>query len=247
MIWMGLLTVCVVCSCQHEQKQQQTMQKDSSDQPAVKTTEEAPAAVSDLEQSLIDKGLVNLQSVDATIIVDLRYSTANNFVGIDVYGDFVNAYMQPEPARMLAKANAYLKESHPEYTLYIFDAVRPRRVQQILWDTLDYPEKEKRKYVASPQEGSIHNYGAAVDLTIAGPDGKPLDMGTDFDHFGVLAYPVREQEMLDAGKLTKEQVSNRQLLREVMMRAGFSPITSEWWHFNAMSRAAADKIYGIVE
>ena len=200
-----------------------------------------------LEQSLIDKGLVNVQSVDSTILVDLRYSTTNNFVGVDVYGALDNAYLQAEPARRLAQANAYLKEREPDYTLYIFDAVRPRRVQQILWDTLDYPEKEKPKYVANPQEGSIHNYGAAVDLTIADASGSPLDMGTGFDYFGVLAYPTKEEEMLAQGKLTSEQIANRQLLRTVMTRAGFTPIKTEWWHFNAFSRKEADQKYGIVE
>lgn len=200
-----------------------------------------------LEQSLIDKGLVNVQTLDSSIRVDLRYSTTNNFVGIDVYGALNRAYLQPEPARRLARANAYLKEREPDYTLYVFDAVRPRRVQQILWDTLDYPEKEKPKYVANPQEGSIHNYGAAVDLTIAGDDGQPLDMGTEFDYFGALAYPTQEQAMLDQGKLRAEQVAHRQLLREVMTQAGFTPINTEWWHFNAFSREEADQRYGIVE
>ena len=208
-----------------------------------------PAApkVGPLEQSLIDKELVNVQAVDSTIRVDLRYSTTNNFVGIDVYGELENAYLQAEPARRLAQANAYLKEREPGYTLYVFDAVRPRRVQQILWDTLDYPLADKPKYVADPQKGSIHNYGAAVDLTIAGADGQPLDMGTDFDYFGVLAYPTKEEELLAAGQLTSEQIANRQLLRDVMTRAGFSPITTEWWHFNAFSRREADQRYGIVE
>ncbi|MGB3780613.1 MAG: M15 family metallopeptidase [Tunicatimonas sp.] len=206
-----------------------------------------PEAVGPLEQSLIDKGLVNVQTVDSTIRVDLRYSTTNNFVGVDVYGELENAYLQAEPARRLAQANAYLKERQPDYTLYVFDAVRPRRVQQILWDTLDYPLADKPKYVANPQEGSIHNYGAAVDLTIAGADGQPIDMGTDFDYFGVLAYPTKEKELLAAQQLTAEQVANRHLLRDVMTRAGFSPITTEWWHFNAFSRQEADRRYGIVE
>ena len=207
----------------------------------------APASVGPLEQSLIDKGLVNVQTVDSTIQVDLRYSTTNNFVGVDVYGDLENAYLQTEPARRLAQANAFLKERAPGHTLYVFDAVRPRRVQQILWDTLDYPLADKPKYVANPQEGSIHNYGAAVDLTIADVSGQPIDMGTDFDYFGVLAYPTKEEELLAQGKLTPEQIANRRLLRDMMTRAGFSPITTEWWHFNAFSRREADRRYGIVE
>lgn len=205
------------------------------------------ATVDTLEQSLLNAGLVNVQDIDPTIRVDLRYSTSNNFVGVDVYGDLVNAYLQEEPAQRLARANQLLQEKRPGYRLYIFDAVRPRRVQQILWDTLDYPEADKPKYVADPQEGSIHNYGAAVDLTISDAAGQPIDMGTDFDYFGVLAYPTKEEEMRAQGKLTDEQIANRRLLREVMTQSGFSPIKTEWWHFNAFSRAEADRRYGIVE
>ena len=232
----------------------QTTTEDTSAGAAEPDSTSMPVAVSSdslridtLEQSLIDKGLVNVQSIDSSIRVDLRYSTTNNFVGVDVYGDLNNAYLQEEPARRLAQANAYLKEREPDYTLYVFDAVRPRRVQQILWDTLDYPEREKPKYVANPQEGSIHNYGAAVDLTVADARGKPLDMGTGFDYFGVLAYPTKEEELLAQGKLTEKQLANRRLLREVMTQAGFTPIKTEWWHFNAFSRKEADRRYGIVE
>ena len=230
------------CSAPSETAQTSVVEPDT-----LPTITEARPLPSPLEQQMIDQGLVNVQSLDSTIRVDLRYSTTNNFVGVDVYGDLENAYLQPEPARMLAQANAYLKEQHPSYTLYIFDAARPRQVQQILWDTLDYPAAEKPKYVADPQKGSIHNYGAAVDLTIAGPDGQPLDMGTHYDYFGVLAYPTQEATMLAQGKLTQAQVDNRKLLRTVMGQAGFSSIKTEWWHFNAFSRAEADRRYGIVE
>jgi len=208
---------------------------------------ESTDKVSPLEQSLREQGLVRIKDIDSSIVVHLRYSTTDNFVGVDVYGDFDEAYMQPEPAKMLAEANRKLKEMKKDYSLYIYDAVRPRSVQQILWDTLDMPLDQKTKYVADPQEGSIHNYGAAVDLTIADAEGQPIDMGTDFDYFGVKAYPVREEEMLAKGELTEEQVANRRLLRQVMTEAGFSIITSEWWHFNAMSRNEADRRYGIVE
>ena len=240
----GILVLTLGC-----QQATEEATKNSADSTSEQRAASLPASLKagPLEQSLIDKGLVNVQTVDSTIQVDLRYSTSNNFVGVDVYGDLENAYLQTEPARRLAQANAYLKEREPGYTLYIFDAVRPRRVQQILWDTLDYPLADKPKYVANPQEGSIHNYGAAVDLTIADADGQPIDMGTDFDYFGVLAYPTREDDMLAQGKLATGQIANRQLLREVMIKAGFSPITTEWWHFNAFSRREADRRYGIVE
>ena len=230
------------CNAPSETAQTRVVEPDT-----LPTMVEARPLSSPLEQQMIDQGLTNVQSLDSTIRVDLRYSTTNNFVGVDVYGDLENAYLQPEPARMLAQANAYLKQQHPDYSLYIFDAARPRQVQQILWDTLDYPAAEKPKYVADPQKGSIHNYGAAVDLTIAGPDGEPLDMGTPYDYFGVLAYPTQEATMLAQGKLTQAQVDNRKLLRTVMGQAGFSPIKTEWWHFNAFSRTEADRRYGMVE
>jgi D-alanyl-D-alanine dipeptidase len=200
-----------------------------------------------LAADLAQRGLVKLIELDSTLIVDLRYSTPDNFTGMDVYGPFSEAMMQPEPAEMLARANQYLRDKNPGYTLYIYDAVRPRSVQQILWDTLDLPDEEKPGYVADPREGSIHNFGAAVDLTIAGADGQPLDMGTDFDYFGELAYPTLEEEMLQQGRLSEEQVANRRLLRDVMTRAGFTTIDTEWWHFNAMSRQEAASRYGIVE
>lgn len=246
----GLVFFLIGCQGAPEDTSTETAARDSA---ALDSASALQQALSDreemdpLEQSLVDAGLVNVQSVDSTILVDLRYSTTNNFVGVDVYGALDHAYLQAEPARRLAEANTYLKERNSDYTLYIFDAVRPRRVQQILWDTLDYPEKEKPKYVANPQEGSIHNYGAAVDLTIADAEGHPLDMGTGFDYFGVLAYPTKEEEMLAQGNLTEEQIANRRLLREVMTQAGFTPIQTEWWHFNALSREEADRKYGIVE
>jgi D-alanyl-D-alanine dipeptidase len=203
--------------------------------------------VSEAEQALIDAGLVDVQTLDSTIRVELKYSTTDNFVGVDVYGDLSKAYLQKEPARKLVKAQRYLRETHPGYRLLIYDAARSRRVQQILWDTLQKPAKLKPLYVADPKVGSIHNYGAAVDLTVTDPTGKPLDMGTGYDFFGELAYPSKEEVLLQQGKLTQEQLDNRMILREAMRRAGFTPIESEWWHFNALSLVRCRQQYGIIE
>lgn len=247
-----LLNVVFGCQSPTAEESSQESMENSQTQPdtlfSAETEDSMEKASTDsLEESLIAQGLVRIKDIDSSIVVYLRYSTSDNFVGVDVYGDFDEAYMQPDPARMLAQANQYLKEIKPDHSLYIYDAVRPRSVQQILWDTLDRPIEDKPKYVANPQEGSIHNYGAAVDLTIADADGQPIDMGTDFDYFGVKAYPIHEEEMIAQGELSEVQVANRKLLRDVMTRAGFSTITSEWWHFNAMSRAEAEQRYGIVE
>ena len=129
----------------------------------------------------------------------------------------------------------------------VFDGVRPRSVQQKMWDMLDMPVQERSKYVSNPQNGSLHNFGAAVDLTIIDSTGRQLDMGTPYDYFGELAYPRLEAEMLEQGKLSKQQVKNRGLLREVMLEAGFTPITTEWWHFNSCYRKEAWEKYKIVE
>jgi D-alanyl-D-alanine dipeptidase len=218
--------------------------RDSTDLSSTNTS----SALSRLEQLLLQRGLVRVQSLDPSLRIELRYGTTDNVVGRDMYGDLTEAYLQPEAARMLVEANAFLKEKHPHYTLYIYDAVRPRRVQQILWDALDHPPGERKRYIADPKEGSLHNYGAAVDLTILNTTTDTLlDMATDFDHFGVLAYPEREEALLERGDLSEEQVHNRRLLREVMTRAGFLISTSEWWHFSTMSREEAAARYEIVE
>ena len=203
-----------------------------------------------LESAMQSQKLVDVQSLDPTILVELKYSTTDNFVKKDVYGDLTRAYMQPLAGQRLAKANALLKQQHSDLRLLVYDAARPRSAQWKLWNALpQYPENERRKYVADPRKGSIHNYGCAVDLTIARVKSngyEPLDMGTIYDYFGVLAYPSQEKRLLNQGKLTKIQVANRQLLRSVMRQSGFSSIEYEWWHFNALSRARAKATYSPV-
>ena len=109
------------------------------------------------------------------------------------------------------------------------------------------PNSEKGKFVSNPKNASIHNFGAAVDLTIAKTNGEPLDMGTEFDHIGELAYPTMEYFFLKDGQLNQQQVDNRKLLRKVMQKAGFTWLTTEWWHFNSCSREEAKLKYKILE
>jgi D-alanyl-D-alanine dipeptidase len=151
-------------------------------------------------------------------------------------------------ALKLAAASRYLQEKHPNLRLLVYDAARPQQAQVKLWNALPgMPERQRRQYVADPREGSIHSYGCAVDLTVATNAGTPLDMGTPYDYFGELAYPSRENQLLKAGKLTRQQLANRQILRTVMLRAGFTRIEYEWWHFNALSRSRAKATYQVVE
>lgn len=205
--------------------------------------------ISEVEQRMIDQGLIDIQTLDSTIMVELKYSTTDNFVKTDVYGDLIRAYLQPKAAEMLVKASRALQSKYPNYRLLVYDAARPLTVQHTLWNLLDtIPPKKREDFVASPTIASIHNFGSAVDLTIYDLTSKqPLDMGTKYDFFGDLAYPRLEYKMLKEGKLSKEQLANRVVLREAMTSVGYMRIESEWWHFNAISRARAKSLYKIVE
>lgn len=191
---------------------------------------------SELEVRLIKQGLVNVKKLIPDAILDIRYAGTNNFLGANVYGAYNQCYLQPDVARKLQKADSLLKASHAGWRLLLYDCARPVSVQQKMWDILKMPPAEKGKYVSNPAHLSVHNLGAAVDLSLADETGKPLDMGTDFDFFGELAYPFMEAQLLREGKLTQTQVQNRQVLRAAMRGAGFSGIPHEWWHFNSASR-----------
>lgn len=189
--------------------------------------------------------LVDIQKIDSAIKVDLKYSSNDNFLGADVYGDLDKCLLQKEVALMLANAQAYLKKIKPDYDLLVFDCLRPRQVQYKMWEIVKGTVQQK--YLADPERGSMHNYGAAVDLTIIDSKGDELDMGTSFDFFGQLAEPKYEEKFFEQGQLTQQQVSNRKLLRKVMEKAGFQGISNEWWHFNAFSRNTVETKYDIVE
>lgn len=205
-------------------------------------------AACDEETKLEKAGLVDIQTLDPTILVDLKYSTTDNLVKQDVYGCITRCFLQKMAADKLVKANQYLQKNHPNLRLLVYDGARSRTVQWKFWNSMtQYPPNQREDYVANPVQGSIHNYGCAVDLTVAHVEGKALDMGTIFDYFGELAYPRYEQKLLKAGKLTSEQIQNRKILREAMRKGGFTPIETEWWHFNAISRKKAKATYGIIE
>jgi D-alanyl-D-alanine dipeptidase len=208
---------------------------------------QVPLVMSSTELKMREAGLVDIRTIDTSIVVDLRYSTKNNFLGMDVYGDYDKCYLLPEVADKLECAQQILRSRFPFYRLVVFDAVRPRSVQEKMWDTINVPYSERSKYLSNPANGSLHNFGAAVDLSIRDIHGIELDMGTPYDYFGELAYPREEERMIEEGKLTHIQLLNRQLLREVMEQAGFMGITTEWWHFNSLYRSEAYQRYKIIE
>ncbi len=196
-------------------------------------------------QHLEQLHLVNIKDIDPTIEVELKYATTDNFTGKILYEELDAAYLQPDVAQMLVHAHQYLRTIYPEFRLLVYDAVRPLSIQQIMWESIK--ESPYRHYVANPEKTGLHNYGAAVDLTIADSTLTPLDMGTPFDYFGKAAGTDNEEELLTQGLLTKQQVENRKLLRQVMRQAGFRSISGEWWHFNACSLGEAKQRYTLIE
>lgn len=188
--------------------------------------------------------LVDVLSVDPSIQVDLRYATSNNFMGYVLYDTLRALYLQEDVAQRISACQSYLKKKHPNYSLLIYDGVRPLEVQREMWNALDtVPAAQRGKFVSNPSYGSVHNFGAAVDLTICDQSGTPLDMGADYDDFRDIAFPSLEWKFLQSGELTEAQVNNRKLLREVMKSQNFRGIPSEWWHFNACSRDQAAAKY----
>lgn len=230
--------------------------KEKTDKPQAVTPVKAEIATDDenkpepaskytpFEKSLLDLGLKDVQQLDSTIKVELKYATADNFTEVVLYTDLFHAFLQAEAAIKLANAQKKLKEKDSTLSLLVYDAVRPNSIQYKMWDLVVNTPKEI--YVAEPGSGSLHNFGGAVDLTIT-RNGSPLDMGTPYDFFGKKAQPRYNKLFLDRKELSPEQVANRELLRAVMKAAGFTPIDSEWWHFNAFSLSQAKKQYNIVK
>ena len=196
--------------------------------------------------AFLKAGLVNVQQIDSNFVVDLRYATTNNFVGKNMYGNLSVCYLQPSVAQMLQKAQQYLQQQHPNYRLLMLDCARPLSVQTQLWNVVKGTPKQK--YVASPAKHSIHNYGVAIDLTIIDlQTNTELDMGTPYDFLGKLAQPRYNKQHLSQGKLTQQQVDNRNLLRSVMVKAAFRPIPNEWWHFDGYSLAYTKSKFKVIK
>lgn len=148
---------------------------------------------------------------------DIRYATTDNFLEEQLY-DCAKCYLHPRVAEALVNAAYYFCDR--DYTIQLFDCYRPLSVQKRMWEKLP-----NRIYVANPAQGSNHNRGAAVDLTLVDLNGNELDMGSGYDFFGRASHT-------DNYNFSEEILQNRKLLRKGMEAFGFSIIQSEWWHFN---------------
>ena len=170
----------------------------------------------------------------AGIGVELRYASADNFVGRDLYSPLDCAWLHRHAAEGLEKAVAWLALERPGVGMLVLDALRPQRVQEQLWEALQ--GTDLLSYLANPVRGSIHSFGMAVDITLVDSQGCQFDMGTPFDDLSERSHPALEDAMRARGELSETQVDNRQLLRDAMRAGGFSGINSEWWHFDCGNR-----------
>jgi D-alanyl-D-alanine dipeptidase len=171
----------------------------------------------------------------AGVRVDLRYASAGNFVGRDLYSPLDCAFLHRDAAAALARSAGWLARERDGASLLVLDAMRPQRVQEQLWAALQ--GTELRRYLAEPARGSIHSFGMAVDVTIVDAEGRELDMGTPFDCLDERSHPALEEGLLVTGAILPAHVDNRSLLRSAMATGGWVGISTEWWHFDCGDRA----------
>jgi len=164
--------------------------------------------------------LVAITSLDPTIKLDIRYATANNFLSEPLYSQ-PGAYLQRPAAEAVAAANRALAKLG--FGLLIHDAYRPWYVTKMFWEATP---ADKRIFVADPSEGSRHNRGCAVDLSLYDlATGKPVEMVGVYDEMSERSFPG-----YPGG--TSLQRWHRDLLRSVMEQNGFEVYEFEWWHFD---------------
>jgi zinc D-Ala-D-Ala dipeptidase len=200
----------------------------------------------EIEKKFIKAGLIDVNTIDKSIRVDLVNSDEEkNFFEVNFYDGLNKAYLRKDIAVKLSKAQSALKSEYSEYSLQVLDAARPRSVSRAMYERMKGTRFEK--YVANPTKGSMHNYGIAVDITIVDERGNKLDMGPSPFYSGhATIYWNYFLKKMGFG-ISDEQQKNRDLLKRVMLNAGFHSLSHEWWHFNGMKKVDARSTYSIIE
>ena len=165
--------------------------------------------------------LVEVTSVIPDAVIDIRYATKDNFTGDVLYPKAVCKLRRAVAARLAKAAQALRKHDR---RLLIWDCYRPLSIQKILWERVPDP-----RYVADPKQGSRHNRGAAIDLALANKDGSAVTLPTKFDEFTRAAHRSRA--------LAGQHGAEAKRLSAAMTAAGFKPLSTEWWHFDAPDSA----------
>jgi D-alanyl-D-alanine dipeptidase len=188
-------------------------------------TSTAPRTVPSGEEPLVD-----LSKLDGGFRFDLRYASSENTFKKKLYPIELCAVRSAIAERMV-RAQHWLDQHHKGLHLLFKDCYRPDSTQWELWRSVKGTRHQG--YVSSPEKplGSLHSYGAAVDVTLADGEGE-LDLGTPYDYLGRLAEPRREEDYLREGKLSEAQIERRKVLRAAMASVGMRSIPSEWWHFD---------------
>lgn len=218
----------------------------------------ATAQQANFDAKMLEYGLVDVQTLDEEIGVELKYATEDNFVGKNMYGTLKKAYLLPHFAKRVVQAQRILREQHPDYSLLIYDAARPLSVQLEMRQAVE--GTPYTVYVADGTRGGRHNYGVAVDLTIVDGKGKPLDMGAEFDDFtqkawvgeknafSLAEYKAYVEMLRRKGLISDEAARNRTLLLEIMDSVGLRPYVREWWHYQEkISMPATRERYKLLE
>jgi CubicO group peptidase (beta-lactamase class C family)/D-alanyl-D-alanine dipeptidase len=189
--------------------------------PVAELRREAMAAAPPHEAGDFRKpDLVELALLDPAIKLDIRYASTNNFMRSPFYSQ-ARAFLERPAALALVRAHTRLKSKG--YGLLIHDAYRPWYVTKMFWDGTP---PDKHVFVADPQQGSRHNRGCAVDLTMYDlKTGKPVEMPSQYDEMSTRAYP-------DYPGGTSRARWHRNMLRRAMEAEGFTVYDAEWWHFD---------------
>lgn len=168
--------------------------------------------------------LVDVRRLEPSIRLDIRYATPANFTGVAVY-PAARCLLRHDTAERLARVQRRLRDEG--LGLLVWDCYRPFSVQERFWALV--PDA---RYVATPVrrdgrpvDGSKHNRGAAVDVTLVDAAGVPLAMPTDYDDFGPRAHR-------DAADWPPDARRNAERLERAMVAEGFEPLATEWWHFD---------------
>ncbi len=163
--------------------------------------------------------LVEISRACPGVVVELRYATTRNITGKPIYPPGSRALLRRSVADRLNRAQEFVRARG--FSLKVWDAYRPAWVQKVLWNAIRNPA-----YVVQPSStGSLHNWGAAVDVTLVDVRGREARMPTDFDAFSEAArydYKGRDPEI----------AFNLSTLKRAMAEAGFRHIRDEWWHYS---------------
>ncbi len=161
---------------------------------------------------------VNVQQFEPSLYLDMAYATPHNFLKEAVYPHAVCLLHRPIAEALQRAQHNVLQQG---YSLKLWDCYRPLSVQKKMWALV--PDA---RYVADPKDGSRHNRGAAVDITLVTAQGKSLEMPTNFDDFSVQASPT------SYARWSAPARKHFDILKQAMLAAGFDPLPSEWWHYD---------------